>query len=223
VTLENDESALDSREPRLRQDREAIASLTRTFPQFSAEPLEGTPPHLYRLCLRLPGYVSETGTIATDHRVKLRFPSGYPRNDPPRFDFESSPVFHPNVAASGFICLGFGGQQKWHYGYRTEDLIARLVEIIVFVTDDPTAFNPESPARSGVNWKAWASCHKTPLYDGPIFPTGIRRKLVSQSAPPALVRVRRVLHAGQLPPTAAAHALASRSAAPLIRVLRFIR
>lgn len=185
------------RETRLGEDHASIARLDRDFEYFSATSLEGTPPHSYRLDISLPGYVSEAGEVAKNHRVLLRFPLGYPRREAPKFDFESKPVFHPNVAASGWVCMGFGGQQTWHFGFQIEDLLARLIEIIIFVTDDPTAFNPKSQARSGVNWTAWANQHRTPLYEGPIFPSGTRRARPTSRPQTPLVTVRKILRTSE--------------------------
>lgn len=75
----------------------------------------------------------EGGTFA----LELRFTEDYP-NKPPAVKF-TSPLFHPNVYATGAICLDIL-QNQWSPIY---DIAAILTSIQSLLTDP----NPNSPAN----------------------------------------------------------------------------
>jgi ubiquitin-protein ligase len=85
-----------------------------------------------------PRRVQETTT------VKIELMSRYPFVEPSAVI--TTPVFHPNVFASGKICLG----TKWLPTQGLDLLVRRVIQILTF---DPTVLNERSPANpAAVDW-----------------------------------------------------------------------
>jgi ubiquitin-protein ligase/ribosomal protein S27E len=77
-------------------------------------------------------------------RVKFELSSAYPAQEPVVTMLD--PIFHPNVYASGKVCLG----TKW---LQTEGLDLLLKRIIKLITFDETILNELSPANtSALEW-----------------------------------------------------------------------
>lgn len=101
-----------------------------------------------------------SGTPANEIDVELRFKTApsqdYPRKVqeitraaislPARYPFVEpsvsikTPILHPNVYASGRICLGV----KWITSFGLDLLVRRIIQIITF---DPSVVNDASPAN----------------------------------------------------------------------------
>lgn len=208
----------NERRARLERDLEVLTDLATRFDYFDVKPLSGQPPTCYEMIFRLPGYISPAGGISSMHKVVMNIPREYPRGSgaAPRFDFTSTPVFHPNVAGSGWVCLGFGHIQDWHFGYRIEDLVYQIADIIIF---GPGSFNLRSQARSRGDWPVWISAHRTPLYAGALFPDPTRRPLKKKNVKPQ-IRVRSVKQKAEYAPSAAAD---PQPAVPAVRTRQVLR
>jgi ubiquitin-protein ligase len=77
--------------------------------------------------------------------LSIQIPSGYPFRSPP-VALLSPTVFHPNVYASGQVCLG----SRWLVSEFLDLLVKRVVRIITFQED---VLNEKSPANgAAVNW-----------------------------------------------------------------------
>ena len=209
------------RRARLERDLEVLTDLARRFSYFDVRPTAGQPPTAYEMTFHLPGYVSEAGATSKRHVVTMNVPLGYPRGSgaAPRFDFTSPPVFHPNVAGNGWVCLGFGHIQDWHFGYRIEDLVYQVADIIVF---GPTSFNLKSQARSKGDWAGWIAAHQTPLYTGALFPDPTRKPFKKKPKKPE-VRVRKVEQTAEPEPAPPPAPPAIRPAGPVVRTRRVLR
>src|SRR5262245_28461624 len=90
----------ESREERLKADRELLAALQSASSIFTCEP-SGEPPDRYTLTFRGKGLgrdasaVSDVVTIEL-HQIDLRMPYSYP-NSPPDIRW-LTPIWHPNVS-----------------------------------------------------------------------------------------------------------------------------
>ena len=97
----------ESREERLKADRELLMALQSASSIFTCEPV-GDPPDRYTLTFRGKGLgrdasaSSEVVTIEL-HQIDLRMPYSYP-NSPPDIRW-LTPIWHPNVSFSGFVNL----------------------------------------------------------------------------------------------------------------------
>lgn len=136
---------------RLKSDHEAVRRLTYLHPRITIEGVFGNPPERYRLLfkvksLRERGEVIET---ATEHRLEVTMPRGYPR-DAPLFRM-LTPVFHPNVAPHA-VCIG----DNWTAGEPLDSLIQRVGEILAY-----QSYNTKSP----LNGRAaqWVHEHRDQL------------------------------------------------------------
>jgi ubiquitin-protein ligase len=76
--------------------------------------------------------------------VNITLPSRYPFVEPiVKF---KTPILHPNVYASGQICLGL----KWLPTFGLDHLVQRVLQILIF---DPNVLNEQSPAnRDALAW-----------------------------------------------------------------------
>ncbi len=207
------------RQARLRRDQEVLTEIASRFPYFDVKPGAGQPPTSYEMTFHFPGYINVEGSTSNRHEVIMKMPREYPRGSKadPRFDFKSTPVYHPNVSGTGWICLGFGHNQKWHFGYRIEDLVYQVAEIIIF---SPSSFNLRSPARSMADWPSWIAAHQTPLYTGALFPDPTRKPFKKKPEKPQ-VRILEVKRPADPVPTPAPPA--PQSAAPIVRKRRVLR
>lgn len=77
--------------------------------------------------------------------MKIQIPAGYPFRSPPVATL-SPVVFHPNVYASGQVCLG----SKWVVSEFLDLLVKRVIRIITYQED---VLNEASPANgAAVSW-----------------------------------------------------------------------
>jgi ubiquitin-protein ligase len=136
---------------RLKADHDALRRLAHLHPKIEIEGVFGNPPERYRLrfkvtSLRERGDVIET---ATEHRLEVTMPRGYPR-DAPLFRM-LTPVFHPNIAPHA-VCIG----DNWTAGEPLDQLIQRVGEILAY-----QSYNTKSP----LNGRAaqWVDEHRDRL------------------------------------------------------------
>jgi hypothetical protein len=120
---------------RLKADHEALRRLAHLHPKIEIEGVFGNPPERYRLVLKVRS-LRERGElieVATEHRLEITMPRGYPR-DAPLFRM-LTPVFHPNIAPHA-VCIG----DDWTAGEPLDLLIQRVGEILAY-----QSYNIKSP------------------------------------------------------------------------------
>lgn len=133
---------------RLKADHEALRRLAHLHPKIEIEGVFGNPPERYRLVLKVKS-LRERGDaieIASEHRLEVTMPRGYPR-DAPLFRM-LTPVFHPNIAPHA-VCIG----DDWTAGEPLDLLIQRVGEILAY-----QSYNTKSP----LNGRAaqWVNEHR---------------------------------------------------------------
>jgi ubiquitin-protein ligase len=136
---------------RLRADHEALRRLAHQHPKIEIEGVFGNPPERYRIVLKVKSLRErgETIEVATEHRLEVSMPRGYPR-DAPMFRM-LTPVFHPNIAPHA-VCIG----DNWTAGEPLDQLIQRVGEILAY-----QSYNTKSP----LNGRAaqWVDEHRDQL------------------------------------------------------------
>jgi len=136
---------------RLKSDHEALRRLAHLHPKIEIEGVFGNPPERYRLVLKVKSLRERGETIetATEHRLEVTMPRGYPR-DAPMFRM-LTPVFHPNIAPHA-VCIG----DNWTAGEPLDQLIQRVGEILAY-----QSYNTKSP----LNGRAaqWVDEHRAQL------------------------------------------------------------
>jgi ubiquitin-protein ligase len=120
---------------RLKADHEALRRLAHLHPKIEIEGVFGNPPERYLLRLQVTSLRERAGMIerATEHRLEVTMPRGYPR-DAPLFRM-LTPVFHPNVAPHA-VCIG----DDWTASEALDTLIMRVGEILSY-----QSYNTKSP------------------------------------------------------------------------------
>jgi ubiquitin-protein ligase len=96
-----------TREARLKADRELLAALQAASTIFTCEP-SGEPPDRYTLTFRGKGLARDASAqsdvvVVELHQIDLRMPYSYPTS-PPDIRW-LTPIWHPNVSFSGFVNL----------------------------------------------------------------------------------------------------------------------
>jgi ubiquitin-protein ligase len=120
---------------RLKADYEALRRLAHLHPKIEIEGVFGNPPERYRMRLQVRS-LRERGEaieLATEHRLEITLPRGYPR-DAPLFRM-LTPVFHPNIAPHA-VCIG----DDWTAGEPLDLLVQRVGEILGY-----QSYNIKSP------------------------------------------------------------------------------
>ena len=120
---------------RLKADHEAMRRLAQLHPRIEIEGVFGNPPERYRLILTVDSLRERAEAIetASEHRLEITLPGGYPR-DAPLFRM-LTPVFHPNIAPHA-VCIG----DDWTAGESLDHLVQRVGEILAF-----QSYNTRSP------------------------------------------------------------------------------
>lgn len=136
---------------RLKADYDALRRLAHLHPRIEIEGVFGNPPERYRLRLKVKS-LRERGEMietATEHRLEVMMPQGYPR-DAPMFRM-LTPVFHPNIAPHA-VCIG----DNWTAGEPIDQLVQRVGEILAY-----QSYNTKSP----LNGRAaqWVDEHRDRL------------------------------------------------------------
>jgi hypothetical protein len=107
------------------------------------------------------------------HEVHIRLGASYPRMMPELA--WKSPIFHPNISASGVVCLG-GYGTYWVPSLTLDELCTMLWDMIRYENYDETSpYNREAAA-----WVKNLDPSRLPLDRRPL-----RDRLTSPSAPPA--------------------------------------
>ncbi|TMQ12253.1 MAG: hypothetical protein E6J90_06590 [Deltaproteobacteria bacterium] len=178
---------------RLKADHDALRRLAHLHPRIEIEGVFGNPPERYRLRLQVKS-LRERGEVieaATEHRLEVTLPRGYPR-DAPLFRM-LTPVFHPNIAPHA-VCIG----DDWSAGESLDHLVQRVGEILAF-----QSYNTKSP----LNGRAaqWVDEHRDQL---PIDAEEFFRDLSAAPPPAAELAVPACANCGvrgELAPCRAGH------------------
>jgi ubiquitin-protein ligase len=186
---------------RLRSDRRTLEQLQSESTIFAFEAL-GDPAETYRLHFRGRGLFREshgnTVQVRDQHEVHLHLGAGYPRMMPDLL--WKSPIFHPNIAAGGHVCLG-GYGSHWVPGVGLDELCCMLWDMLRYQNYDITSpYNREAAL--------WARDQKQ--YRLPIDPRPLRDRLAGYAPrldAPEIVRQPHALPvapvvAGRLPSAA---------------------
>jgi ubiquitin-protein ligase len=120
---------------RLHSDYEAVRRLVHVHPRIDIEGVEGSPPHRYRLLVRVTSLRQKGDELveAGEHRLEVQLPLGYP-GEAPVFRM-LTPVFHPNIAPHA-VCIG----DHWSAAESLQALIQRVGEMLAF-----QSYNVRSP------------------------------------------------------------------------------
>lgn len=149
---------------RLRADRKALEALKAESTVFDFV-ARGELPDTYTLLFHGRGvWRSEVGApvLPCDrHEVYLRLGAAYPRMMPELT--WRSPIFHPNISASGVVCLG-GYGTYWVPSLSLDELCTMLWDMIRYAN-----FDPNSPYnRDAAIWAKQQTDYHLPLDRRPI-------------------------------------------------------
>lgn len=158
---------------RLKSDERALEQLASESSVFTFERY-GTPPDFYILRFRGRGVCKpspdEDPILRDEHEVHIRLGASYPRMMPELA--WKSPIFHPNISASGVVCLG-GYGTYWVPSLALDELCTMLWDMIRYENYDETSpYNREAAA--------WAKNQK--LLRLPIDNRPLRNKLNQKTA-----------------------------------------
>jgi hypothetical protein len=149
---------------RLRADRKALDQLKAdsTLFDFAAR---GEMPDTYTLLFHGTGVwrpdVGAPVQFSSRHEVYLRLGAAYPRMMPELT--WRSPIFHPNISASGVVCLG-GYGTYWVPSLALDELCTMLWDMIRYANYDPNSpYN-----RDAAIWAKQQSDYQFPLDTRPI-------------------------------------------------------
>jgi ubiquitin-protein ligase len=131
---------------RLRSDHQALEQLASESTIFSFF-AHGDPPELYVLRFAGKGaWRTDDGEVRVHeaHEVHIRLGASYPRMMPELA--WKSPIFHPNISASGVVCLG-GYGTYWVPSLTLDELCTMLWDMIRYENYDETSpYNREAAA-----------------------------------------------------------------------------
>lgn len=149
---------------RLRADRKALEALKAESSVFDFA-ARGELPDTYTLLFYGRGiWRSEVGApvmTSERHEVYLRLGAAYPRMMPELT--WRSPIFHPNISASGVVCLG-GYGTYWVPSLSLDELCTMLWDMIRYANYDPNSpYN-----RDAAIWAKHQTDYVLPLDGRPI-------------------------------------------------------
>lgn len=158
------------RSRRLKSDQKALEQLAADSTILEFTPY-GTPPDFYILKFRGRGMWKPDPQgevdVRAEHEVHIRLGASYPRMMPELA--WKSPIFHPNISASGVVCLG-GYGTYWVPSLSLDELCTMLWDMIRYENFDETSpYNREAAA--------WAK--NQTFYSLPIDRRPLRDKLAS--------------------------------------------
>lgn len=154
------ESRRDSpRTRRLRSDRKALDQLQADSSIFRFEAL-GDPADYYKLSFHGKGLWRPDGQASVypqeRHEVHVRLGASYPRMMP-ELGWKS-PIFHPNISASGVVCLG-GYGTYWVPSLTLDELCGMLWDMIRYENyDENSPYN-----RDAAQWLKTQGQYRLPL------------------------------------------------------------
>lgn len=155
---------------RLRSDQRALEELRRDSSIFSYD-CWGTPPETYVLKFHGRGLwrAENSGrvTLRDQHEVRIHLGANYPRMMP-ELSWQS-PIFHPNISASGIVCIG-GYGTHWVPSLNLAELAEMLWDMLRYANFDVNSpYNREAAmwARSQGEFRL------------PVDPRSLRDKLAA--------------------------------------------
>jgi ubiquitin-protein ligase len=168
------------RSRRLKSDHKSLAQLAAESTIFSFSPY-GNPPDFYMLKFRGRGVWKPDPQgevlLRDEHEVHIRLGASYPRMMPELA--WKSPIFHPNISASGVVCLG-GYGTYWVPSLALDELCTMLWDMIRYENFDETSpYNREAAA--------WAK-HQT-YFRLPIDGRPLRDKLAGATTADDLIPI----------------------------------
>src|SRR5262245_17470903 len=156
------------RSRRLKSDHKALTQLAAESSIFSFQAF-GSPPDFYILKFHGRGCCKPDAVeglkLRDEHEVHVRLGASYPRMMPELA--WKSPIFHPNISASGVVCLG-GYGTYWVPSLALDELCGMLWDMIRFENFDETS--PYNREAAG-----WAKNQTD--YPFPLDPRPLRDKL----------------------------------------------
>lgn len=165
---------------RLRSDQRALIQLKAESTIFDFIPV-GDPADQYVLRFKGRGvYKPENANdvmIRHEHEVLLRLGSGYPRSLPSLT--WRTPIFHPNIASSGVVCLGAYGQH-WAPSVTLEELVGMLWDMVRYAN-----FDVDSPYnREAATWARTIEKVRFPIDTRPLRDITASQASTRQVVPP---------------------------------------
>lgn len=149
---------------RLRSDLRSLQQLAAESSIFTFQAY-GSPPDFYMLTfhgrgLWKPDPASEA-LMRDEHEVHIRLGASYPRMMPELT--WKSPVFHPNISASGVVCLG-GYGTYWVPSLSLDELCVMLWDMVRLANyDEKSPYN-----REAAGWIKQQTSHPLPLDGRPL-------------------------------------------------------
>jgi hypothetical protein len=176
---------------RLRSDQKALEQLAADSSVFSFSPY-GTPPDFYILRFRGRGFwkpdVAGEVLVRDEHELHVKLGASYPRMMPELA--WKSPIFHPNISASGVVCLG-GYGTYWVPSLSLDELCGMLWDMIRYANfDEKSPYNREAAA-----WAKNQTFFRLPIDSRPL-----RDKLAAKMADDFLPRLEPIAPAGKFLP-----------------------
>lgn len=152
------------RERRLNSDLRALQQLARESNIIDFE-ARGNPPEVYRVFFRGTGLWKPQDSadvlVRDNHEVTITLTSAYPRMIPELA--WQTPIFHPNISASGVVCLG-GYGTHWVPSLMLDELCHMLWDMIRYKN-----FDIESPYnREAAVWTKQQAHYAFPVDHRPL-------------------------------------------------------
>lgn len=152
------------RERRLESDLRAMQQLARESSIITFE-TQGNPAEVYRVFFQGKGLwkpaESQEVLMREHHEVSITLTSAYPRMIPELA--WQTPIFHPNISASGVVCLG-GYGTHWVPSLKLDELCHMLWDMIRYKN-----FDIESPYnREAAVWTKQQDVYSFPVDDRPL-------------------------------------------------------
>ncbi|MCR9117140.1 MAG: ubiquitin-conjugating enzyme E2 [bacterium] len=151
---------------RLRSDHRALTQLANesSILEFT---VDGNPPDFYRLTFSGNGFWRPENAadvfVQQRHIVTVKLGAAYPRLMPELA--WQSPIFHPNISASGVVCLG-GYGSHWVPSVGLDELVVMLWDMIRYQNYDiESPYNREAAAWARSQSSYGFPCDTRPLRD----------------------------------------------------------
>ena len=191
---------------RLKSDLKALEQLAADSSVFEFSPY-GTPPDFYILRFRGRGFWKPDPAgevlIRDEHEVHVRLGASYPRMMPELA--WKSPIFHPNISASGVVCLG-GYGTYWVPSLALDELCGMLWDMVRFENFDETSpYNREAAA-----WAKNQTFFRLPIDNRPLRDKLAKPKSIDDFLPKLAPLGQSSKLASSVVPRAAAQVPASR-------------
>jgi ubiquitin-protein ligase len=159
----------DPRTRRLKADHEAMKRLRENSSILDIIP-SGDPPERYTIVFKGKGTVRKEENSPVElidtHRVEIQLGIDYPRSQP--YLKWQTPLYHPNIAVSGAVCLG-GYSTNWTPSLTLDQLCEMLWDMVRFAN-----YDTESP----YNYRAAQWAKSQTQFEFPLDPRPLRDKAV---------------------------------------------